>query len=78
MSYESTAEPIKVGYLFDFRLPKGFPPDMRRDLTRPFDLVFEDGFKRGVIDRPVKLIYREVEGLPKGSIKAVIDAYADS
>jgi hypothetical protein len=77
MSYESTAEPIKIGYLFDFLLPKGFSPDTRRDLTRPFELVFEDGFKRGVIDRPVRIIYREVEGLPKGSIKAVIDAYAE-
>ena len=25
MSYESDAEPIKLGYLFDFRLPEGFP-----------------------------------------------------
>ncbi|MDT5249486.1 MAG: hypothetical protein QOJ28_2120, partial [Mycobacterium sp.] len=24
MSYESTAEPIKVGYLMDFTLPSGF------------------------------------------------------
>ncbi len=25
MSYESTAEPIKIGYLMDFTLPPGFP-----------------------------------------------------
>ena len=24
MSYESHAEPIKLGYLFDFKLPPGF------------------------------------------------------
>ena len=29
------------------------------------------------MDRPVQMIYREVEGLPKGSVKAVIDAYAE-
>jgi len=28
----------------------------------------------GIIDRRVEVIYREVEGLPKGSVKAVIDA----
>ena len=25
MAYESTAEPIKLGYLFDFRLPEFYP-----------------------------------------------------
>ena len=29
------------------------------------------------MDRPVQMIYREVEGLPKGSVKAVIDAYGE-
>ncbi len=77
MSYESTAEPIRIGYLFDFRLPDGYPQEMRDDLTRPFDLVFADGVAQGIIDRPIQIVYREVEGLPKGSVKAVIDAYAE-
>ena len=77
MSYESHAEPIKVGYLFDFKLPDSFPDEMRKDLIRPFELVFQDGFARGVIDRPVEIVFREVEGLPKGTIKAVIDAYGE-
>ena len=34
MSYESTAEPIKVGYLMDFTLPPGFPEEMKADFTR--------------------------------------------
>ena len=25
MSYASSAEPIKLGYLFDFKLPDGYP-----------------------------------------------------
>ena len=53
MSYESTADPIRLGYLFDFRLPESFPPDMRDDLTRPFHLVFAEGQRLGLIDRPV-------------------------
>ncbi len=44
MSYESHAEPIKLGYLFDFVLPDGFPDEMRKDLIRPFELVFQEGF----------------------------------
>jgi len=77
MSYESTAEPIKVGYLFDFRLPDSFPPAMRDDLTRPFHLVFGDAVRQKVLDRPVEIVICEVEGLPKGSVKAVIDAFAE-
>jgi branched-chain amino acid transport system substrate-binding protein len=77
MSYESSAEPIKIGYLFDFLLPDGYPQEMRDDLTRPFDLVFGEGLKQRIIDRPVQIVYREVEGLPKGTVKAVIDAYGE-
>ena len=77
MSYESAAEPIRLGYLFDFRLPEGYPAEMRDDLVAPFRLVFDDGLRRGVLDRPVEIVSREVEGLPKGTIKAVIDAYGE-
>lgn len=77
MSYESAAEPIRLGYLMDFKLPDGFPADVRDDMTRPFDVVFRDGLERKLIDRPVQILYREVEGLPKGTVKAVIDAYGE-
>jgi branched-chain amino acid transport system substrate-binding protein len=77
MAYESTAEPIKLGYLFDFKLPEGYPPEMRDDLTQPFQLVFEEGLEQGIIDRPVEVVFREVEGLPKGTVKAVVDAYGE-
>ena len=60
MSYESTAEPIKVGYLMDFTLPPMFPEEMKADFTRCFDLVFEEAVEHGVLDRPVQMIYREV------------------
>jgi len=77
MTYESTAEPIKLGYLFDFKLPDGYPQEAREDLVNPFELVFRQGFAQGMIDRPVEIIFREVEGLPKGTIKAVIDGYGE-
>jgi ABC-type branched-subunit amino acid transport system substrate-binding protein len=77
VSYESSAEPIKLGYLFDFRLPESYPREAREDLTRPFDLVFKLGRESGLIDRPVEIVFREVEGLPKGTVKAVIDGYGE-
>src|ERR1700740_2888671 len=77
MSDESTAEPVKIGYIMDFILPNEYPQDMRKDLTDPFDLVFNEARERGGIDRPLEIIYREAEGLPKGSVKAVIDAYGE-
>jgi ABC-type branched-subunit amino acid transport system substrate-binding protein len=77
MSYESHAEPIKLGYLFDFKLPPGFPRDQLNDLTDSFALVFRQGRERGLIDRDVEIVFREVEGLPKGTVKTVIDAYGE-
>ena len=66
MSYESTAEPIKVGYLMDFTLPPGFPEELRDDFTQTFRSGLRGGAASGLIDRPVQMVYREVEGLPKG------------
>ena len=47
MSYESHAEPIKLGYLFDFLLPDGYPEEKRLDLTRSFELVFQQAHEGG-------------------------------
>ena len=77
MSYESTAEPIKVGYLMDFKLPEFYPQEMKEDLSNPFELIFGEAMEQGLIDRPIQIVYREVEGLPKGTVKAVIDAYGE-
>src|SRR6478672_91091 len=77
MSYESTAEPIKVGYLMDFTLPPGFPEVLLASFTQTFDLIFAEARQQGLLDRDVQMVYREVEGLPKGSVKAVIDAYQE-
>src|ERR1700743_2026461 len=77
MSYESTAERIRVGYLMDFKLPPGCPEELFASFTQTFDLIFEEAAEQGLMDRRVQMIYREVEGLPKGSVKAVIDAYGE-
>ena len=49
MSYESTAEPIKVGYLMDFTLPPGFPEVLQSSFTQTFDLVFDEARQQGVL-----------------------------
>jgi len=61
----------------DFLLSDDFPQHYRDDLTIPCDMVFEKAMAEGISDRRVEVIYREVEGLPKGSVKAVIDAYQE-
>ncbi len=76
-SYVSAAEPIKLGYLFDFVLPDLYPQEARDDLLNPFQLVFKDALEQGLIDRPIEMVFKEVEGLPKGNIKRVIDAYGE-
>lgn len=75
--YESTAAPIKLGFLFDFALPQSYPGAMRRDLTQTVELVCREGLERRVIDRPVEIVFREVEGLPKGTVKSVVHAYEE-
>ncbi|RDH79796.1 amino acid ABC transporter substrate-binding protein [Mycolicibacterium moriokaense] len=77
MSYESSAEPIKIGYLMDFLISEHFPQHFRDDLTDPFHMVFAEALTQGIIDRPVEIIYKEVEGLPKGSVRAVNKAYEE-
>ena len=77
MSYESSAEPIRLGYLFDFKLPPGYPAEKREDLTGSLELVFRNALKSGMLDRPVEIVFKEVEGLPKGTVKAVIDGFAE-
>ena len=51
MSYESSAEQIKIGDLMDFLLPEGFPKTYFEDLTQPFDVVFKQAVEQGLIDR---------------------------
>ncbi|HMG25836.1 MAG TPA: ABC transporter substrate-binding protein, partial [Acidimicrobiia bacterium] len=77
MSFESQAEAIKLGILMDWKVPEDHPKERLQDFFLPLELVFKDGLDRGVIDRPVELVVRETWGLPKGSVKSVIDAFGE-
>jgi branched-chain amino acid transport system substrate-binding protein len=55
--------PIKLGFLLDHGTV-GRDPDP--PAAQPMELVFREGQGSGLIDRPVQVIYRGVEGLPEG------------
>jgi ABC-type branched-subunit amino acid transport system substrate-binding protein len=70
-------QPLKVGVMFDFIPPKPGAFDLRQDLFDGLALAFDENRAKGVINRPVKLVYREVEGLPRGSHQAVVNAFRE-
>jgi ABC-type branched-subunit amino acid transport system substrate-binding protein len=76
MSAMSQAEPIKLGFLLDY-LADSSAMDDRSNFSEPLDLVFRHGHESGLIDRPVEVVYKMVQGLPRGNVKSVIDAFGE-
>jgi branched-chain amino acid transport system substrate-binding protein len=68
----SDVAPIKLGLLMDY----GVGGDRSR-FAEPMELVFREGLETGMIDRPVEIVYGEAEGLPRGEVKAVVDAFGE-
>jgi hypothetical protein len=68
---------IKVGVLFDFVFPPPSSWDVHSDFTDALHLTFDEAMEHGQLDRPVTVIERAVEGLPRGAVQAVIDAYQE-
>jgi branched-chain amino acid transport system substrate-binding protein len=66
---------IKVGVLVDFVYPAPGVWDVKADFIDGLELTFEEAFASGLIDRPIELVERWVEGLPRGAVKPVLDAY---
>ena len=75
MAMASDAEPIKVGFLIDYI--GGDAQDDWSSFSEPMELVFREGRAANIIDRPVEIVYRAAQGLPKGNVKAAIDAFGD-
>ncbi len=76
MTMASEAEPIKVGFLLDYIGADAHDGDWS-SFSEPMELVFREGRAAEVIDRPVEIVYRAAQGLPKGNVKAAIDAFGD-
>ena len=69
--------PMRIGVLIDFILPPPSHWNVRSDFLDAARITFDDATASGQLDRPVELVIREVEGLPRGTVKAVIDAYGE-
>ncbi|OJZ76096.1 amino acid ABC transporter substrate-binding protein [Mycobacterium paraffinicum] len=69
-------EPIKIGFLTDY-IAGSAAIDDKTIYTQPMELVFGKGFESGVIHRPIELVSRTVQGLPRGNVRAVIDAFGE-
>ncbi len=74
----ASASPTKVGVLWDW-MP--MPPldhfNLWQDYLDTLKLVFSDALTRGLIDRPVEVVIRQIEGLPRGTVQSVISAYKE-
>ena len=65
--------PVKVGILMDLIMPQPGTFDVRRDLVDGLTMGFEEARAKGILDRPVELVYREVDGLPRGDARSIVD-----
>lgn len=77
MATASAQEPIKVGVLYDIVLPPPDAWDSVGDFIGSMTMAFDEAVDSGLLDRPVELVRRTVEGLPRGNVKVVIDAWQE-
>jgi branched-chain amino acid transport system substrate-binding protein len=72
----SGVQPVRIGLLFDYiGEKKEDTGGSNQVVLDAFNLVAEEYHAAGQLDRPIELVLRHVEGLPRGSFKAVRDAF---
>jgi ABC-type branched-subunit amino acid transport system substrate-binding protein len=76
MSGASGVEPIRVGFLIDY-VAGSAAIDDQTIYTNPMELVFGRAYESGMIHRPIELVSRTVQGLPRGNVRAVVDAFGE-
>ena len=72
MSIAREVAPVKVGLLVDY--VEG-TEHVDAVVQRVLRLTFDEYFEAGVLERPVELVVRAVQGLPNGSFRAVREAF---
>jgi len=70
----NTVQAARIGLLFDYLDEDG---GYDENILPALQLVVDDFVERGVVERPVELVVRAVQGLPNGSFRAVRDAFFD-
>jgi len=68
----SSVTPARIGLLFDYHDGSG---KFDENVLPALQLVADDYRDRGHLARPVEFVVRTVQGLPKGSFRAVRDAF---
>ncbi len=68
----SDVTPARIGLLFDYIGEDG---GYDENVIPSLQLVADHYLERGVLERPIEFVVRQVQGLPKGSFRAVRDAY---
>jgi hypothetical protein len=68
----SDVTPARIGLLFDY---VGASGKFDENVLPTFELVADDYRERGLLERPVEFVVRVVQGLPKGSFRAVREAF---
>jgi branched-chain amino acid transport system substrate-binding protein len=72
----SSVEPARIGLLFDYiGGPEEGTAGIIQDAVDTLNLAVEEFRERGLIDRPIEIVMRNVEGLPRGSFRAARDAF---
>jgi branched-chain amino acid transport system substrate-binding protein len=66
-------EPFRVGYIQDWGIGVAAVDDM----IEAAKLAFDDAHRNGIIDRPVELVVREVDGMPLRQFNVMRDVYRD-
>ena len=63
---------VKVGICLDFPIE-----DVKQSFLDACRLAFDEALENGILDRPVRLIIRDVEGLPRGDAYDVVKAWQE-
>lgn len=69
----SQREPFRVGYIQDWGIGVAAVDDM----IEAAKMAFDDAHRDGIIDRPVDLVVREVDGMPLRQFNVMRDVYRD-
>jgi branched-chain amino acid transport system substrate-binding protein len=71
------SDPIKLGVMLDQFLPPTQRFNQMQDVMDAIALTVDEGLEEGVLDRPVEFVFRQVEGLPRGSVHPVLEAWQE-
>ncbi|MGE0387548.1 MAG: ABC transporter substrate-binding protein [Gammaproteobacteria bacterium] len=66
--------PHRIGVLQDFCL---WAPEALPDWYKAMQLAFEEAYDSGLVDRPIEMVIREVEGPPEGPYSVIVDTYRE-